>query len=133
MHVDTLYTQNKMKVCSEPLCCQSDQEDGTEGNSCGFWAEYGNDVSESLVDEVIRFANTFVSLIKLINGLSRHILYQDVDYVYFTGDIISHRVWSTTQQGNADLIDKFLKKLKNGFTVPVYPVLGNHESSPLNQ
>lgn len=67
MHVDTLYTQNKMKVCSEPLCCQSDQEDGTEGNSCGFWAEYGNDVSESLVDEVIRFANTFVScLIKLI-------------------------------------------------------------------
>lgn len=75
MHVDTLYTQNKMKVCSEPLCCQSDQEDGTEGNSCGFWAEYGNDVSESLVDEVIRFANTFVScLIKLINGnrLFRH-------------------------------------------------------------
>ncbi|XP_066245446.1 sphingomyelin phosphodiesterase B-like [Euwallacea similis] len=116
IHVDPLYTPNKVRTCNEPVCCQSDQDDGVEGNSCGYWADYGNDVSENLLDELIRFANTF-----------------DLDYVYFTGDIISHRIWSTTQEGNSETIDKFLKKLKSGFKVPVYPVLGNHEANPLNQ
>ncbi|XP_066145817.1 sphingomyelin phosphodiesterase-like [Euwallacea fornicatus] len=116
VHLDPLYTPNKVKTCHEPLCCQNDQDDGVEGNSCGYWAEYGNDVSENFVDEFIRFANTL-----------------DLDYVYFTGDIISHRVWDTSREKNSEVIEKFLKKLKSGFKVPVYPVLGNHETNPLNQ
>ncbi|XP_050300058.1 sphingomyelin phosphodiesterase B-like [Anthonomus grandis grandis] len=116
VHMDILYTPNKVKTCSEPLCCQSDQSDGSDGNSCGYWAEYGNDVSEQLIDEMIRFANTL-----------------DIDFVYFTGDIISHRVWSTNEANNTYTIKKLLGKLKNGFNVPVYPTLGNHEPSPLNQ
>ncbi|KAF7272237.1 hypothetical protein GWI33_014949 [Rhynchophorus ferrugineus] len=117
IHLDTLYREGKVATCSEPLCCQEDQEDGDEstGNICGYWATYGNDISEHLVDDFIRFANTL-----------------DFDYVYFTGDIISHRVWSTTEENNAKVITTLMNKFKNGFKVPVYSILGNHEPSPLN-
>ncbi|KAL1509127.1 hypothetical protein ABEB36_003915 [Hypothenemus hampei] len=117
MHVDPMYTSNKTTKCKEPLCCQSDQDDAGDGTeSCGYWAQYANDVSENLSNEVIRFANTF-----------------EVDYIYYTGDIISHRMWNTSQESNSKTIQEFLQNLKTGFNAPVFPVLGNHESSPLNQ
>ncbi|KAF7272238.1 hypothetical protein GWI33_014950 [Rhynchophorus ferrugineus] len=117
IHLDTLYREGKVATCSEPVCCQEDQDDGDEstGNVCGYWSSYGNDVTEHLVDEFIRFANTL-----------------DFDYVYFTGDIISHRVWSTSEENNAKVITTLMDKFKSGFKVPVYPILGNHEPSPLN-
>ncbi|CAG9761859.1 unnamed protein product [Ceutorhynchus assimilis] len=116
VHMDLLYTPGKVRTCTEPLCCQSDQEDGSEGNSCGRWAEYGSDISVDLVDEMLRFANTL-----------------DINFVYFTGDIVSHRVWSTSVENNSAVIKLFYDKLQNGFKVPVYSILGNHEPSPLNQ
>lgn len=117
IHMDPLYTQGKVKSCNEPLCCQVDQEDGDSntGNVCGYWSSYGNDVSEHLVDEMIRFANTL-----------------EFDYVYFTGDIISHRIWSTSEDNNTKTIKSLMNKFRTGFNVPVYPILGNHEPSPLN-
>ncbi|KAJ4436564.1 hypothetical protein ANN_16597 [Periplaneta americana] len=56
-----------------------------------------------------------------------------IDYIYMTGDIVDHAVWDTSVQKNKDVITKVLTQIKTDFPdTPVYPVLGNHEPSPLN-
>lgn len=55
----------------------------------------------------------------------------DIDIVYYTGDVVSHINWATTKEGNADLIKQIHRQLKATFgDIPVYPVLGNHDSHP---
>jgi hypothetical protein len=50
-----------------------------------------------------------------------------------TGDIVDHGVWNTSIQTNSDVITKAMTRLKADFPdTPVYPILGNHEPSPLN-
>ena len=50
-----------------------------------------------------------------------------------TGDIVDHAVWDTSVEKNKDTITKVLQEIKNEFPgIPVYPILGNHEPSPLN-
>ncbi|XP_050300057.1 sphingomyelin phosphodiesterase-like [Anthonomus grandis grandis] len=121
LHFDPLYTEGKTKSCSEPLCCQSDQADGAveQGTACGYWSEYYHaDTSEALVDETFRKASEMASF----------------DYVYFTGDIVSHRVWSTSVESNTALMKTVFQKLKESFKgVPIYPILGNHEPTPVNE
>lgn len=57
----------------------------------------------------------------------------DLDYVYFTGDIVSHRLWETNKVDNEESITRIFKLLKKYIKIPVYPVLGNHEAHPVNQ
>jgi predicted MPP superfamily phosphohydrolase len=58
---------------------------------------------------------------------------QKIDYIYMTGDIVDHAVWDTGIEKNSEVIEKVLKKLKEEFLdTPIYPILGNHEPSPLN-
>jgi len=50
-----------------------------------------------------------------------------------TGDFVDHAVWATSIPGNTDVITKIMERLKADFPdTPVYPILGNHEPSPLN-
>jgi hypothetical protein len=50
-----------------------------------------------------------------------------------TGDIVDHAVWDTSIDRNSDVIKKVMKRLQVDFPgTPVYPILGNHEPSPLN-
>jgi hypothetical protein len=50
-----------------------------------------------------------------------------------TGDIVDHAVWDTSIQKNSDAITKVMQELRTDFPdIPVYPILGNHEPSPLN-
>ena len=58
---------------------------------------------------------------------------QRIDYIYMTGDIIDHGVWNTSIQKNSDVITKVLQRMNEEFPdTPMYPILGNHEPSPLN-
>ncbi|XP_066145525.1 sphingomyelin phosphodiesterase-like isoform X2 [Euwallacea fornicatus] len=118
-HYDPLYTPGKTKDCREPFCCQRDQTDGDPASgTCGYWSEYTKtDSSEALVDEAIRKANEF-----------------DFDYVYFTGDIVSHRVWGTSVEGNTEDLKLVFRKMKSAFKdKPIYIAIGNHESNPENE
>lgn len=56
-----------------------------------------------------------------------------MDYVYFTGDIVDHAIWATSISHNRAAMSRIHKLLADIFqTVPVYPVLGNHEAHPVN-
>lgn len=53
--------------------------------------------------------------------------------MYFTGDIIDHGIWDTTEDGNKESITVIHDLLASTFPgIPVYPVIGNHESQPMN-
>lgn len=58
----------------------------------------------------------------------------DADLVYYTGDIISHRMWTTSPEDNSQTISKIFREMASTFgTTKVYAVLGNHESHPVDQ
>ncbi|KAJ8949028.1 hypothetical protein NQ318_005202 [Aromia moschata] len=56
---------------------------------------------------------------------------KNIDFVYYTGDIISHKSWATSKEENTktlkDIYGKFSDTFKNK---TVYPILGNHEPHP---
>jgi len=58
---------------------------------------------------------------------------QNISYVYFTGDIIDHGVWETSIEENMKSLNKTYFQIRETFNVSVYPILGNHESHPMNQ
>ncbi|KAJ3657707.1 hypothetical protein Zmor_009492 [Zophobas morio] len=117
IHYDPNYTPNGNAECGEPICCQEDQgEAPSEEAACGYWTDYRDaDVPWHLVEETIRQVNT-----------------QEFDYVYYTGDIINHRVWETSVTNNTNTISQLYSYFKDSFAVPVYPIFGNHEPHPLN-
>ena len=50
-----------------------------------------------------------------------------------TGDFVDHAFWDTSIAGNTDIITKIMERLKADFPdTPVYPILGNHEPSPID-
>jgi len=61
-------------------------------------------------------------------------IFQDIDYILWTGDIPPHDVWNQTQEGNIDIIkdtvDLFLQYFPH---TPIFPALGNHETTPVNR
>jgi sphingomyelin phosphodiesterase len=52
-------------------------------------------------------------------------------FAIFTGDIVDHAVWNTTQQQNTIDINDAYDKMKS-LGIPVYGTIGNHEASPTN-
>lgn len=56
----------------------------------------------------------------------------DFDFIYFTGDIVSHRSWNTSTQIYIESLKTVYEYLLKNFNVPIFPVLGNHEAHPFN-
>jgi sphingomyelin phosphodiesterase len=55
----------------------------------------------------------------------------DATFMLFTGDIVDHAVWNTTEAQNIlDINDAY--NLMAGLGKPVFGTIGNHESSPTN-
>lgn len=65
--------------------------------------------------------------------IDNKIFQPDIYYIYYTGDVISHRVWNTsTGMNNAELATVFgtiAEYFPNTF---IFPIVGNHEPHPLN-
>ncbi|KAB0799318.1 hypothetical protein PPYR_04006 [Photinus pyralis] len=119
LHYDPNYEVGSGANCIEPLCCQSGSIALRSEDQAGYWGDYrGCDLPwHSLVDA-------------LDHVTSEH---QDLDLVYFTGDIIDHKIWKVSVEHNKETIRTVYKKLNETFgNVKVYPVLGNHEPHPVN-
>nr|XP_005578867.2 sphingomyelin phosphodiesterase [Macaca fascicularis] len=119
LHWDHDYLEGMDPDCADPLCCR--QGSGLPPASrpgAGYWGEY------SKCDLPLR------TLESLLSGLGPA---GPFDMVYWTGDIPAHDVWHQTRQDQlralttvTALVRKFLGP------VPVYPAVGNHESTPVN-
>lgn len=51
----------------------------------------------------------------------------------WTGDIAPHDVWNITRKEVISQIKLITNMFKRFSRVPVYPVIGNHESVPVNR
>lgn len=55
--------------------------------------------------------------------------------IYYTGDMVDHGIWETSVEGNIKTtnigFDYFSRKFAKE-NIKFYPVIGNHEASPVN-
>lgn len=122
IHNDPEYMAGSWADCKEPMCCRaSSTVAGKESNQsrAGYWGDYRNcDVPLYMVENALEH-------IRSENGR--------IDYIYYTGDIMPHNIWSTTREGNLELISQIYGLLERRFPgIPVYPCVGNHEMHPVN-
>uniref|UniRef100_H0WLG5 Sphingomyelin phosphodiesterase n=2 Tax=Otolemur garnettii TaxID=30611 RepID=H0WLG5_OTOGA len=119
LHWDHDYLEGTDPNCADPLCCRRGSGlPPTSQPGAGYWGEY------SKCDLPLR------TLESLLSGLGPA---GPFDMVYWTGDIPAHDVWQQSRQDQlralttiTTLVRKFLGP------VPVYPAVGNHESTPVN-
>ncbi|EZA53027.1 hypothetical protein DMN91_002938 [Ooceraea biroi] len=120
IHYDPKYEPDGNSHCNEPTCCRRGQNrTNTSGKRAGYWGDYNycDTPWHSVVDALDHIKDT----------------HQNISYVYFTGDIIDHGVWETTMEGNIlSLSSSYHQIYKTFGSIPVYPILGNHEPHPLN-
>ncbi|GJQ65201.1 hypothetical protein Trydic_g7339 [Trypoxylus dichotomus] len=119
IHYDSLYQSGSLGACDLPVCCTMGTQATNEGDAAGYWGDYRDcDTPEIAIDDAL-------------NRIAEQ--HSDVDFIYYTGDIISHRVWNTSHDSNSrDISLIFGKMLSVLGDTKVYPSLGNHEAHPLN-
>jgi len=119
-HFDHLYKEGSNAACGEPLCCrESSGIVENEEDRAGYWGD-------------TRKCDT---PLRTIEAMYEHIAvtYPNVDLIYWTGDLPAHDIWYQTKEGNEKIVRETVLHLKKFFpTVPVLPVLGNHESVPVD-
>nr|CAD7597253.1 unnamed protein product [Timema genevievae] len=120
IHYDPKYTSGGNAVCGEPTCCRIAQgSPADESSAAGYWGDYRD------CDMPLQTVTDMLTHIKQTH--------QKIDYVYFTGDIIDHGVWETSQEFNTRVIKEVVQEFNDTFgDIPVIFTLGNHEPTPVN-
>ncbi|KOC66747.1 Sphingomyelin phosphodiesterase [Habropoda laboriosa] len=120
IHYDPAYEVNGNSNCGEPVCCRKGQNKTNVNSLAGFWGDYESCDTpwHAITDALTHIKET----------------HQDIDFIYFTGDIIDHGVWETSKEGNIQSLVKIYDKMHDIFkNIVLYPIFGNHEPHPLNQ
>ncbi|XP_018576214.1 sphingomyelin phosphodiesterase 1 [Anoplophora glabripennis] len=117
IHYDPLYKPGSNAVCKDPLCCQSGVP-SKPGNAAGYWGDYN-------VCDMPRH-----SVLNLLNHIKEKYI-KDIDFIYYTGDIISHKSWASSKSENTKTIKEIYGLFASIFpNTTIYPILGNHEPHP---
>ncbi|XP_067113677.1 sphingomyelin phosphodiesterase [Osmerus mordax] len=120
IHWDQAYAKGSSADCKDPLCCRNDSGSPSwRQREAGYWGTY------SKCDLPLRTVEN------LLENVART---GPWDWVYWTGDIPAHNVWSQTrkqQLSELTVISRLIHK-HLGPHVKVYPAVGNHESTPVN-
>ena len=129
-HIDLEYAEGSDAVCGEPLCCRENSRERaghglqrhgiTADERAGYWGDYRDcDIPLRTLESMLQFIQ------------ANH---DDLDLVFWTGDVPAHDIWNQTRSGQISLI----RTVSNMMTkylghVPILPALGNHESAPVNR
>lgn len=120
IHYDPQYSEGSNADCGGPICCQKGTVPESESAAAGYWGDYRNCDSP------------WYAILDLLEQLKKE--HKDIAYVYFTGDIINHKVYDTNMNNIIEDVTKVHTTLKETFgDIPVFPILGNHETHPVNQ
>uniref|UniRef100_A0A9J8A1K8 Sphingomyelin phosphodiesterase n=1 Tax=Cyprinus carpio carpio TaxID=630221 RepID=A0A9J8A1K8_CYPCA len=120
IHWDAQYAEGSLVGCEMPLCCRNESGRASwKHTGAGYWGTYG------YCDLPLRTVEN------LLQNVAKS---GPWDWVYWTGDIPAHNVWSQTraQQLNELVTITRLIHKHLGPNVTVYPAVGNHESTPVN-
>jgi sphingomyelin phosphodiesterase len=119
IHVDQFYVTGSSTNCSKPICCRDYTTADSPGNNnypAGPNGDHNCDAPVSLEESMYAAIRQFAP---------------NATFSLFTGDIVDHAVWNTTQaQNTIDINDAYTRMGSLGF--PVFGTVGNHEMSPTN-
>ncbi|KAJ9142785.1 Sphingomyelin phosphodiesterase [Pleurostoma richardsiae] len=120
IHVDQFYVPGSNANCSKPTCCRSYTTDDSPGHNDAPAGRNG----DHKCDSPVSLEDSLYAAIKAI--------VPDAAFSLFTGDIVDHAVWNTTQaQNTIDIDDAYGRMAAAGLPL-VYGTVGNHEGSPTN-
>ncbi|KAI2905369.1 hypothetical protein CBS63078_5288 [Aspergillus niger] len=117
-HVDLAYTPGTSTHCRKPICCRQYHAYDAPGRSktpCSTWGS-------PHCDPPLRLLHSMLSALQS---------QQQPHLTLFTGDIVAHDIWNTSQQSVLACFNatySALHTLKN----PVYAAIGNHDTHPVN-
>ncbi|XP_025833565.1 sphingomyelin phosphodiesterase-like [Agrilus planipennis] len=121
IHYEPEYVVGSLADCTKPVCCvnASGFPENGKGTAAGIYGMYGD------------CDTPWVTVLSTFENIAKN--HPDVDLIYYTGDTIHHQIWNTSVESNSRDLNQLLLKLNESFpNVPVIPIIGNHEPSPVN-
>nr|KAI8736926.1 sphingomyelin phosphodiesterase-like [Biomphalaria glabrata] len=118
IHFDAEYKEGSTADCNEPLCCRDDSNT-QDYKKAGKFGDY---------------RKCDMPLWSLENMFSVLAAQSDsFDYIIWTGDLPPHNVWNQSRTDQVTTLKTIVGLFHKYFpNKPVFPSLGNHESSPVN-
>ncbi|XP_025016767.1 sphingomyelin phosphodiesterase-like [Tetranychus urticae] len=86
--------------------------------SAGYWGDYG------------KCDTPIATVVSALQNIASH--HSDVDYWLWTGDIGPHDIWNSSRNEILNHVRYITHLIKQYSSVPVFPVIGNHEGFPAN-
>ncbi|OTB05208.1 hypothetical protein M426DRAFT_320022 [Hypoxylon sp. CI-4A] len=120
IHIDPFYVVGANANCSKPICCREYTDADTPGNNAfpaGPNGEHACDAPVSLEESMYAAIQEIVP---------------DAAFSIFTGDIVDHAVWDTSEQQNTVAVRDAYDRMLGADMLVVYGTAGNHEASPAN-
>lgn len=120
-HFDIDYLPGSNANCGERFfCCREESGEILHpDDAAGYWGDYRACDSPRWTLEAL-----------YTNVLLEH---PDISFVIWTGDLVPHNVWNTSQESNLAIIREAVAMVQLYFPdIPVFPAIGNHEAHPVN-
>ncbi|KAI8633042.1 V-type ATPase [Xylariaceae sp. FL1651] len=119
IHIDPWYTVGAEANCSKVICCRNYADGPEPGNAEHAARPNGEHKCDSPVS--LEWS-MYAAIRKLV---------PDAAFSIFTGDIVDHAVWNTTEaQNTIEVTAAYFRMATAGMLV--YGTAGNHEASPAN-
>ncbi|KAJ2894250.1 sphingomyelin phosphodiesterase [Zalerion maritima] len=118
-HVDLFYTEGANTNCTKPICCRpytTSDEPGNTDSPAGPHGDHNCDPPVSLEQSMFDAISTIVP---------------DLSFAIFTGDIVDHAIWLTTEEQNTIDINDMYSRAASSIPL-LFGTAGNHEQSPTN-
>lgn len=116
-HVDREYLPGAEVNCTKPICCRNyaDEVGKPVQQPAGALASHNCDTSTGLAESMLRAASM-----------------QNISFSIFTGDVIEGDTWLVNQTGVTGHLKQFDQEMQTLMSTPVFPVIGNHDTAPVN-
>lgn len=119
IHIDQFYVPGSSTNCTKPICCRSYDTADSPGHNSSPAGPNG----DHHCDAPVSLEQSMYAAIKQVAP--------NAAFSIFTGDIVDHAVWNTSQAQNTLDISNAYNRMAV-LDTPVYGVVGNHEVSPTN-
>ncbi|KII87716.1 hypothetical protein PLICRDRAFT_176496 [Plicaturopsis crispa FD-325 SS-3] len=119
VHIDREYTPNSEANCTKPICCRdfADQANETTTEPAGPNGNAKCDSPVTLADSMLEAAQRFGA---------------GARFTIFTGDVVEGAVWLVNKTEVTGDLQDFNSEMASELSAPVYPVIGNHDTAPVN-
>ncbi|KAL7795355.1 Metallo-dependent phosphatase-like protein [Trichoderma ceciliae] len=119
IHIDPLYVSGSSTNCTKPICCRPYTDGDEPGSSTSPAGPNGDHKCDSPVGLEVSMYQAIKEIVP------------DAALTLFTGDIVDHAIWNTSQPYNEKQITDAYTYMSQYIGL-VYGTAGNHEANPTN-